>query len=256
MDLTNTLTRTAGADALARRRRWPARLDLLQSLTGVALAVFLILHSFTVGSLLFGPHVFESILSVTDGTLIAGHPLPVLHGLLAGTILLFVAVHAALALRKFPEGYRQYRAFRDHKLTMRHTDTSLWYWQVVTGFLLFFLVTVHLYTMLTQPDKIGPVEATTRIVQGRLWLLYIVLTPIAQFHSLVGLYRVALKWGWVGGDDPVKARKNLRLVLWPAMVFFIGLGLMTLASEIRIGLERGSVHTEASATLAAGSVNP
>jgi Succinate dehydrogenase/fumarate reductase, cytochrome b subunit len=256
LDLTNTLTRTAGADALTRRRRWPARLDLLQSVSGLALAVFLILHSFTVGSLLFGPHVFESILSVTDGTLLVGRPVPALHGLLAATIAVLVAVHAALALRKFPEGYRQYRTFRDHVQTMRHSDTSLWYWQVVTGFLLFFLVTVHLYMMLTQPDKIGPVEATTRIVQGRVWLLYVLLTPIAQFHSLVGLYRLALKWGWVGADDPVKARKQLRRVLWPAMAFFIGLGLLTLASEIRVGLERESVRTEVPANFAAGSVQP
>jgi fumarate reductase subunit C len=256
LDAINTLTRTASAVATARRRRWPARLDLLQSLSGLALAIFMILHSLTVGSLLFGPDVFESILSVTDGTLLVGRPLPVLHALLAATVAVLVAVHAVLALRKFPEGYRQHRTFRDHAQQMRHSDTSLWYWQVVTGFLLFFLVTVHLYAMLTQPDKIGPLESATRIVQGRAWLLYVLLTPIVQFHSLVGLYRLALKWGWVGSEDPLRARKQLRRVLWPAMAFFIGLGLLTLASEIRVGLERGSVRTEVPANLAAGSVQP
>ena len=256
LDAINALNRNAGAAAVARRKRWPARLDLLQSLSGLALAIFLILHSFTVGSLLFGPHIFESILGVTDGSLIVGRPLPVLHGLLAAAVALLVLVHAALALRKFPEGYRQYRTFRDHVQSMHHTDTSLWYWQVVTGFLLFFLVTVHLYAMITQPDKISALEASTRVVQGRAWLLYVILTPIVQFHSLVGLYRLAFKWGWVGSEDPAKARQQMRRVLWPAMAFFIGLGLLTLASEIRIGLERGSVPTEVPANLAAGSAHP
>ena len=241
----------AQAASLARRRRWPARLDLVQSASGLALALFMIAHSLIVGSLLLGPHVYESILSVTDGTLLFGRKVPELHAAVAGSVALLFAVHAALALRKFPADYRQHRAFRDHVGAMRHSDTTLWYWQVVTGFLLFFLVSVHLYTMITQPDRIGPVEASTRIVQGRFWLLYLPLTPIVQFHSLVGLYRLALKWGWIGGDDPLAARRKLRRVLWPAMAFFIGLGLTTLAVEIRVGLERAAMSGPPAATIAA-----
>ena len=69
-----------------------------------------------------------------------------------------LVVHAMLALRKFPIDYRQYRAFRDHMGTMKHDDTTLWWWQVVTGFAMFFLASIHLYVMLTRPDRIGPFE--------------------------------------------------------------------------------------------------
>ena len=256
MNVTNPASTLVGLGREARRRRWPARLDLLQSLSGLGLALFMIAHSFIVGSLLLGPDVFEAVLSVSDGTLIFGHPVPALHVLVACSVALLFAVHAALALRKFPEGYRQYRTFRDHAQAMRHSDTSLWLWQVITGFLLFFLVSVHLYTIITQPDRIGPFEAATRVVQGRAWLLYLLLTPIVQFHSLVGLYRLALKWGWIGSSDPVRARKQLRRVLWPAMAFFIVMGLLTLASEIRVGLERQSAEAQTAAATIAGSVQP
>ena len=46
---------------------------------------------------------------------------------------------------------------------MRHEDTTLWFWQVLTGFALFFLASVHLYLMLTQPDLIGPFESADRV---------------------------------------------------------------------------------------------
>ena len=49
--------------------------------------------------------------------------------------------------------------FRDHMKMMRHEDTTLWCWQVVTGFALFFLAAPHLYVMLTQPGAIGPFES-------------------------------------------------------------------------------------------------
>jgi fumarate reductase subunit C len=242
----------AQAGGLARRRRWPARLDLIQSASGLTLALFMVAHSLIVGSLLLGPHVFEAILSVTDGSLLFGRKIPELHAAMAALVALLFAVHAALAMRKFPQNYREHRAYRDHVGSMRHSDTTLWYWQVVTGFLLFFLVSVHLYTMITQPDRIGPVEASTRIVQGRFWLLYLPLTPIVQFHSLVGLYRLALKWGWVGAADPLAARRQLRRVLWPAMAFFIALGLTTLAVEINVGLERAALSAPPTATIATG----
>lgn len=238
LEATKIMRPTVAFAAPHALRRWPARLDALQSGTGLLLALFLVLHSAFVGTLLFGPAAFESVLRLTDGTLVFGRSMPALHAILATTIALLVVVHAALALRRFPEGYREHRAFRQHARAMRHAETTLWYWQVVTGFLMFFLVSVHLYTMITQPDRIGPFESAARIVQGRMWLLYLLLTPIAQFHSLVGLYRLSFKWGWVSADDPARARKQLRRLLWPVMALFIVVGLATLASEVRVGLER------------------
>jgi hypothetical protein len=38
----------------------------------------------------------------------------------------------------------------------------------------------------------------------------VLLTPIAQLHTLTGLYRFALKWGLVRGEDPRHTRERLR----------------------------------------------
>ena len=79
----------------------------------------------------------------------------------ATIVVLFVG-HAFLAVRKFPINYAQWRSFRTHMGHMKHEDTTLWFWQVVTGFALFFLATIHLYVMLMQrvaaPQKRGAVN--------------------------------------------------------------------------------------------------
>ena len=82
-----------------RLRRWPARLDVLQSATGLALAVFLLLHSAFVGSLLLGHGVFAGLLAVADGSALFGRPYPVLHVILAATITLLLVVQTQYFVR-------------------------------------------------------------------------------------------------------------------------------------------------------------
>jgi fumarate reductase subunit C len=224
-------------------RRWPARLDLMQSVTGLALAAFLVLHTVFVSTLLLGPGTFDAIVRLTDLSFLFGHPVHVFHVLVAGLVAALLLVHAVPALRKLPAGYREYQALRLNLRSMRHLDSTLWYWQVATGLLLFFLASVHLYAIITQPDRIGAKFAVTRIVDERAWLLYVLLTPIAQFHSLTGLYRLALKWGLVRGEDPRRARERLRRVMWLVMALFISLGLATLTKELHSGLKPPIVST-------------
>ena len=78
----------------------------------------------------------------------------------AAVIGLFVT-HALLAMRKFPIDYRQFATFRTQMRSMRHEDTTLWFWQAITGFAMFFLAPGHLHMMLTRPDRIGPSNQPT-----------------------------------------------------------------------------------------------
>ena len=80
---------------------------------------------------------------------------------------------------------------------MRHEDTTLWFWQVVTGFALFFLATMHLYVMLTHPDWIGPYESGDRVWSDTYWPLYLVLLFVVELHGGIGLYRLARQVGLV-----------------------------------------------------------
>lgn len=218
-----------------RKSRWPARLDLLQSLSGLFLALFLVAHMFFVSSILLGNDAFYTVARFFEAGWLFGTPKPlVVSGVVAVVLAIFV-LHAWLALRKFPANFKQYRMFAAHKSRLRHGDTKLWWVQLWTGFALFFLGTVHLYGMLTQPEMIGPFESADRIWTGRMWPLYLVLLFAVEIHGSVGLYRLALKWGWFEGRNPDASRRRLRVAKTCFSLFFLTLGLVTLLAYMRLG---------------------
>jgi len=222
---------------ILRKSRWPARLDLLQSASGLALVLFMWAHMLFVSSILISKDAMWTITRMFEGYFLFGESYPWLVSIVvAGVIVLFVG-HALLAVRKFPINYREYRTFRGHMQAMHHEDTSLWFWQVFTGFALFFLASVHLYIMLTRPDRIGPFESADRVWSEHMWPLYILLLLAVEFHGGIGLYRLAIKWGWFAGGDSNATRRNLKRLKWAITVFFLALGFATLAAYIKIGIE-------------------
>ena len=156
---------------------------------------------------------------------------------MVAVILTLVVVHALLAVRKFPINFKQLSSFRDHVNTLHHSDTTLWWWQVVTGFCLFFMASIHLYVMLMRPDRIGPFESADRVWTEHFWPLYLVLLFVVELHGGIGLYRLAVKWGWFAGADPNATRARLKTLKWALTVFFLVLGLATLAAYVKIGIE-------------------
>ncbi len=216
---------------------WPARLDLLQSASGLVLALFMWLHMAFVSSILLGNDAFWVVARFFEGYFILGRAYPGLVSLFVAGVLALIVLHAALALRKFPADWRQYQAFWRHSRTFHHGDTRLWLAQVATGFALFFLAPVHLYQMLAHPDLIGPFASADRVWSGRLWPLYLLLLFAVEVHGGVGLYRLAVKWGWFEGRDSARTRRRLKRAKWAMTAFLIALGLLTLAAYIRIGID-------------------
>ena len=217
------------------KSRWPARLDLLQSASGLFLALFLMAHMFFVSSILISHDAFYYVARFFEGEFFLGKPYPILvSGVVALILAIFVA-HAWLAMRKFPAGYRQYRAFVAHKNNLRHGDTSLWWLQIWTGFALFFMATIHLYDMLMQPALIGPYESADRVWTGNMWPLYLMLLLAAELHASIGLYRLAIKWGWFDSAKPNLSRRRLRWAKHGISAFYITLGLVTLAAYVDLG---------------------
>ena len=244
MELTlNTSARTA-APVRGSRSPWPARLDLTQSLTGLALGLFMWGHMLFVSSILVGSDAMWTVARFFEGYFFFGRRYPWLVSLVVAAVITLFVVHAALALRKFPANYAAWRSFRGHMTAMRHEDTTLWYWQVLTGFALFFLASLHLGTMLTKPGRIGPFESADRVWSDVMWPIYLVLLFTVELHAGVGLYRLALKWGWFGTADPQRGRTRLRRLKWALTVFFIALGLATLAAYMRIGVAHADHYGE------------
>jgi fumarate reductase subunit C len=228
----------------ARASRWPARLDVTQSATGLVRALFMWGHMFFVSSILLGNDAMWTITRLFEGYFLFGRSYPAIVSCVVAAVFALIVVHAFLALRKFPINYRQFATFREHMKGMRHEDTTLWYWQAVTGFAMFFLASPHLVVMLTRPDRIGPFESADRMWSDHFWPLYLVLLFAVELHGGIGLYRLAVKWGWLAGPDPERTRRRLKALKWAISVFFLVLGLATLAAYVKIGVGHAPKYGE------------
>lgn len=228
---------SARARPAHRKSRWPARLDWLQSGSGLVLGLFMWGHMFFVASILLGKDAMWHVTKFFEGYHVLGSAHPVIVSCVVACVIALFVLHAMLAVRKFPINYRQYKVIVEHKNHMHHGDTTLWWWQVVTGFALFFLASVHLYVMLMQPQTIGPYGSADRMWSGGYWPLYLVLLFAVEIHGGIGLYRLCEKWGWFNGRDDNATRSRLKTIKWALTAFFLVLGLATLAAYIKIGIE-------------------
>ena len=249
--MTNTLAGRLAVNASVpvQASRWPARLDLAQSISGLLLALFMWGHMLFVSSILISQDAMWTITKLFEGYFFFGRSYPGIVAVIIALVFGLFILHAGLALRKFPASYRQYALFRHHMHGMKHEDTTLWYWQVMTGFALFFLATAHLWWMLTHPGNIGPFASADRVWGDNFWILYLFLLFAVELHGGIGLYRLAVKWGVFEGDDPAANRRKLRTVKWTITAFLIVLGLATLAAYVKIGMahegQRGERYTPA-----------
>jgi len=221
----------ATVDRARRKSAWPARLDFLQSLTGLLLAAFLAVHLLLDSAILFGPRAADAVAQFFEGRLFFGSSYPWIVSTAAVVLLALVVIHAALALRKFPHAHRDYAEMRRHVRTFDHADTRLWWWQAGTGFALFFLVAAHLFVVITQPDAIGAEPSTRRVVEQGAWALYLILLPVVLVHAAVGVYRLSVKWGVPPLVDAVQAHRR-RTIMWIVVVAYLALGLASLATYL------------------------
>lgn len=212
--------------------RRAAQADALLSISGLLLVLFMWAHMFFVASILISEQAMWTISRMFEGYFLFGKAYPALVSLVVASVVLLIIFHALLALRRYPASYAQYRSFTDHRIRMRHDDTSLWWIQLITGLALMFLATPHLYQMLMHPSAIGPYASADRVWSDHWWPLYLALLFCVEFHAGIGLYRIAVKWGWPSGSDPIIQRTRLK---WLLTGFFLVLGVLTLAAYMKIG---------------------
>lgn len=214
---------------------WPARMDVLQSLTGLLLVLFIWGHMFFESSILLGKDAMYWVSKMFEGQHIFGKPYPLLVSAVVAAVFVLIALHAILALRKFPGSYRQYHQIHQHIGAMRHSDTTLWYVQVVTGFAMFFLASAHLYEVFVKPADIGPYASADRIWSERFWILYALLLVSVHLHAGIGIYRLAVKWGPLSPANAKVMRRRLKIAMWCIIAFFMSLGTVTLVTYMKIG---------------------
>lgn len=216
--------------------RGPAWLDIAQGATGLALVVFMWAHLFAVSSILLGKDAMYQVAQFFEGTLIFAEPKPIFVSLIALLIFVIFVAHAVVAIGKLPASYRQYSLYFRHLRQLRHEETTLWLVQVVTGLVLMFFATAHLYEIFMHPGEIGPYASADRIVTGGMLPLGVVLLLAVEVHGGIGLYRLLIKWGWFGLADTPAKRRRLRRFIYGLIAFMLALGLLTQAAYVKIGL--------------------
>lgn len=215
-----------------------ARLDFLQSFTGIILALFISGHILFESSILISKDAMYAMTQFFEGYYFFGEKHPIIISLLAVFILNIIIVHAVVALRKFPASYEKFKIFRAHMKGLNHHDTSLWAVQVITGFAMFFLASIHLYTMITMPGDIGPYASSERIVSDVMWPLYFILLFAVVIHAGVGIYRLILKWGFFEASQQkfMKQRRVLlRTIMYFVITLYLVLGMASLIRYMSIG---------------------
>jgi len=239
--ITELLTRK---DAQKKKSRTPARLDLLQSATGLLLAIFIIFHMLFESSILVSKDFMHSVTKAFELSFIfeGGSGIPVF--VLAVIVSLLFIFHAFLAMRKFPISYKEAKRLKTHSNLLNHGDTKLWIVQATTGFALFFLGSVHIYTVLTNPSNIGPYASSDRVYSDWMWPLYMALLFIVVIHACIGLYRLAMKWGWFDQGDGKKSRAKAKKAMIALTLILLTLGVMSILTYMKIGYEHQAHYGE------------
>lgn len=226
-----------GTSVEGKKSRVPAKLDYIQSASGLFLGLFMWGHMFFVSTILISKDFMYTVTKMFEGSLFFKEPQPWIVSAIVFFVFAVFIVHAMLGMRKLPITFRQYQAYKTHVCMMKHDDTTMWFIQAFTGFAMFFLGSAHLLMMMVQADQIGPYGSSMRMFGDFMWPFYLLLLLAVEFHGGIGLYRLCVKWGWFEGADAKESRKKLKQAKWAVTAFFLALGLLTLAAYVKYGYE-------------------
>jgi fumarate reductase subunit C len=220
-----------------KKSRVPAKMDYVQSATGLILGLFMWGHMLFVSTILISKDFMYGVTKFFEADFLFDGGKPIIVSLIAMAIFIIFIVHAALGMRKIPGNFKQYQVMKAHAEHMNHEDTKLWFIQAFTGFAMFFLGSVHLYIIMTHSEAIGPYASADRVWSEYMWPLYILLLLAVEFHGTIGLYRLCVKWGWFDGENPKATRVKLKKIKKALTWFFLILGFTTLLAYMKIGME-------------------
>ena len=100
---------------------------------------------------------------------------------------------------------------------------------------MFFIGSVHLYIMMAEPSNIGPFASSFRIVHEHMGPLYFLLLLSVVSHAFIGLYRLAMKWGFMEGENTKVSRKRFKFLMRTLIAIYIIVGSFSLAKYTYIG---------------------
>ncbi|MGP1485484.1 MAG: fumarate reductase cytochrome b subunit [Campylobacter sp.] len=217
-----------------KKSRLPAVWDKWQSLTGLILACFILCHMVFTSTILLGKDAFNAVVGFAEAKFLFGEATWWITNVIAAFIFVVFIAHAFLAMRKFPANYRQYLMFRGHKNRIKHADTTLWWFQFLTGFALFFAASAHLVDIVFG----GHITAENSAKNFHtLEFFYLALLVFMVIHAGIGIYRLYVKWISIDGankHEMLIKRNRARILVFG--IFGILATIALIADFVWIGL--------------------
>ena len=230
-----------------RKSRMPARLDFLQSASGLALGLFMWGHMFFVSSILLGKDAMWTITQFFEGYFFFGRAYPgIVSFVVAAVIVLFVG-HAFARRAQVPDQLRgSARSFRaPHGASCSTRTRRSGSGRSSPDSRCSSSPRSHLYVMLTHPGMIGPYESADRVWSD---VLLAALPRAAARRRDPRRHRAvpprASSGAGSAAPTPDASRRRLKILKWALTVFFLVLGLATLAAYIKIGIEHAPNYGE------------
>jgi len=206
---------TANHESL-RSHRLDGVLDWAQMLSGVGLIAFMWAHMMLVGSVLLSPSIMNGIAGFFEesGMVQVGGPL----------IFLLFLVHFLLAARKIPFRLEGQKTILEHAKLLRHTDTWLWVVQASTAMVILLMGAIHMWAVLSDLPILA-VKCAEGLQKHGGWLFfYLLLAPLVHVHLGIGLYRIAIKWGFAGRAQRTVLKRFVTILVLAS----VGISVLTL----------------------------
>lgn len=192
-----------------------AALDWMQMLSGAALAVFMILHTFFVGSVILGAHVFNGLAVFFESTNLAQ-----LGGPFIALLFLF---HFILTARKIPFTSKEQRVAFKQSYMLSHFDTWTWVAQVISGMAILLMGSIHVWVLLNDLP-ITAEKSAHHLHQGLWFWFYFLFLFFVFLHLGAGIYRIGVKWGAIRRSN----RANVKKIIYAGVGLFVCLDIVSL----------------------------
>lgn len=169
------------------KKQFFAFADILLSFVGFMLVLFLSVHLIFDATILLGPKVFNEVPEILHNRNLTQIFVPLL--------IIGFFIHIILALRRFPFRIREISSLYRNIIKIKHLDSLLWVLQCLTGFLLLFAASFHMFEIISSGLRdINAVSSAERSAPLSYHLFYYLLMFCAITHASIGLYRISVKW--------------------------------------------------------------
>lgn len=204
---------------MKNKHRWAAYLWVLQVVTGLALVLYIILHTIDNGMILISQEKFETILALWHGL-----PGWLYYTMVFGLVLIFV-LHMINGIRIASKAYRNADVSWKHLFMLKHQGTYFWFVQVLTGSAVAVFGIWHLIVQHDGPPTTTAAQSAANVTPV-VFLIYVLFLAGVMFHSFNGIRSVLLKLGYMTS----KTRDAILIgILSLFFLFFFIVGVTSMA---------------------------